>query len=195
MVARSNRYLAQIANEKFYYSEKPCKLGHFEKRVTATGTCTACRKLKARERYPIQYVKNKGKILIKNEMNRQRRLEADLAYKREYYQSNKEKVLEYQKRYREENRDKDRAWKRNYKERKTRRTPNWLTPEQLMEITGFYTEAQRLTEITGVQHHVDHIVPLRGKIVSGLHVPWNLQILTFIENRTKSNKFEQEGVF
>ena len=70
-------------------------------------------------------------------------------------------------------------------------TPPWLTKEQREEIINLYQAAAALTKHTGTQHEVDHIVPLRGKNVSGLHVPWNLQILTEQENRQKSNKFEE----
>ncbi len=51
-----------------------------------------------------------------------------------------------------------------------------------------YREARRVTKLTGTWHHVDHIIPLNGKDVCGLHVPWNLQILTAVDNMFKSNK-------
>ena len=73
---------------------------------------------------------------------------------------------------------------------KINRIPSWLTREQLGEIQSFYVESAALTKTTGIEHHVDHIVPLSGASVSGLHVPWNLQILTQHENLTKANKFE-----
>lgn len=67
------------------------------------------------------------------------------------------------------------------------RTPPWADLEAMRTI---YEEAQRMTAKTGTPHHVDHIIPLQGKLVSGLHVPANLQILTGTENSSKHNRFE-----
>lgn len=75
------------------------------------------------------------------------------------------------------------------KHAKIRRVPPWLTADHKRQIEAIYREAQHLTKISGVQMHVDHIVPLQGKTVSGLHVPWNLQILSKDENLTKNNKW------
>lgn len=61
--------------------------------------------------------------------------------------------------------------------------PKWLTQEELFQMARIYTDAR----MTG--HHVDHIVPLQGSNVSGLHVPWNLQLLTPAENRSKGNRY------
>ena len=51
-----------------------------------------------------------------------------------------------------------------------------------------YIEAQRLTKLTGERYVVDHIVPLINDYVCGLHVPWNLRVITQDENLVKSNK-------
>lgn len=67
-------------------------------------------------------------------------------------------------------------------------TPAWLTDEHKAQIRALYEDAQRLTAETGVKHHVDHIVPLRGETVTGLHVPWNLRVITAAENVRKKNK-------
>ena len=65
-------------------------------------------------------------------------------------------------------------------------TPPWADKKKIREI---YSERSRLTEQTGIPHEVDHIIPLRGKNVCGLHVETNLQILTRQHNKNKNNVF------
>ena len=69
--------------------------------------------------------------------------------------------------------------------------PFWLSESQLKEIEMFYWLAADLKTTCGETYHVDHIVPLQGKNVCGLHVPWNLQILPADVNIRKSNKHEE----
>jgi hypothetical protein len=71
---------------------------------------------------------------------------------------------------------------------KLQATPSWLTDKQLDDITMIYKACAKITERTGKSHHVDHIVPLQGKNVCGLHVPWNLAILPASMNLAKHNK-------
>jgi 5-methylcytosine-specific restriction endonuclease McrA len=66
--------------------------------------------------------------------------------------------------------------------------PQWLSPIHCAQIQEKYDVAKAVTVQTGIEHHVDHIVPLQGKTVCGLHVPWNLQVITARENLSKKNK-------
>ena len=108
------------------------------------------------------------------------------AYSRQHYLDNLDKYRERNHRHYKEN-------KSYYEEKCVRRraakiqaTPAWLTESDLDEMRAIYSEAKRLTEETGILHHVDHIYPLRGKHVCGLHCPSNLQILTATENLRKA---------
>jgi len=58
------------------------------------------------------------------------------------------------------------------------------------EIEKFYIESERLTQETGIRYSVDHIIPIKGKTVWGLHVPWNLRVMPLADNVRKWNKFE-----
>jgi len=68
--------------------------------------------------------------------------------------------------------------------------PKWLSKEQEEQIRKIYAKAQVKTAVEGIEYHVDHIVPLRGKNVCGLHVPWNLRVIEAKENLSKNNKLD-----
>lgn len=76
-----------------------------------------------------------------------------------------------------------------YHAQKLKATPKWLSKEQLKEIQEFYLLAKELQWLGDPNDplEVDHIIPLQGDKVCGLHVPWNLQILPRSLNRKKSN--------
>ena len=73
--------------------------------------------------------------------------------------------------------------------RKLQRTPKWLSQEDLKLIEAKYAMAKWLSEVVGVPYHVDHIIPLRSKKVSGLHIPDNLQVITAKQNLVKGNTY------
>lgn len=113
---------------------------------------------------------------------------------REYYQQNREKRIRKSVDYARKNRAKANATKKKYKLAKEKACPPWVSFSRDLcdQITYFYEEARRKTETTGVVHHVDHIVPIQGKTICGLHVPWNLQVLTAAENCSKQNRILED---
>lgn len=132
-------------------------------------------KHKLREYFKQHYIENKEK---------------KVEQVKQWQEDNWPKVLSYKAKYRSKNPSRCKAIANKRAKNKSLRTPNWLTKEQFIEIEKFYELAILLTAQSGELHHVDHIVPLNGEKVSGLHVPWNLQVLTATENMKKSNKFE-----
>lgn len=85
-----------------------------------------------------------------------------------------------------------RRWRLNAANRymaKLQATPKWLNAAQKQRTLEIYAATQHLQELTATVYHVDHIVPLRGKTVCGLHVWWNLQPITEQANIAKQNMF------
>lgn len=105
-----------------------------------------------------------------------------------YYINNKNIINDQNRQWSRNNRDKVNALSAKYRAVKLLATPNWLTTTHLKQMEFYYLISNLLEKLNNTKYHVDHIVPLQGKTVSGLHVPWNLQILTETENLKKSNK-------
>lgn len=180
---------AKIAGAKYYFTGEPCKHGHIALRKTK-GACVECLKVETQQL-------NEKRATYFKEYNQS---EAGKAAKRKYYESNKElvmlKALSRSNEQRQQYRD---TWKKNHpdlvrantkhrRDKHKQATPPWLTKEQKQAIKQLYVDAMITSKVTGVPYVVDHIVPLRSDEVCGLHVPWNLQIMTREENLKKSNK-------
>jgi len=109
-----------------------------------------------------------------------------------WYYQNKEYALQKNKTYsiewRKYNKDRHAAHENKRRALKLNATPNWLTKKHHQQIEAFYWLAKLQEELTDTKYHVDHIIPLKGKTVCGLHVPWNLQVLSAKDNLSKSNK-------
>jgi hypothetical protein len=106
--------------------------------------------------------------------NRDRKRQSDLDFKA----NNPAKITSYKARYRAARRQ---------------ATPAWLTKAQVAQIEAVYKEARALTEQTGTPHEVDHIVPLAGRVVCGLHIPWNLRAIPKIANNRRPRIYQGDN--
>jgi 5-methylcytosine-specific restriction endonuclease McrA len=151
---------------------------------------------KSRARYAAHIDEERARHKARSEEYRERKR----VKSKERYAARRAEFLEYHRQYRELNREivraRKRAWMKanrgyasalcaKWNAAKLRACPSWVDWEALQAI---YREAVRITRDTGIKHDVDHIVPLQSDTVCGLHVPWNLQILTRSENARKGNR-------
>jgi exonuclease VII large subunit len=134
------------------------------------------------------YEKNKDKLLIQMQNYRDENKDYFTDYFKDYREVNKDKILIRNKKYRQNNHEKIIATVSKRRSAKLNATPCWLTKQDFAEIEELYLCARMFRLYTGEEYHVDHIIPLQGKTVCGLHVPWNLQVIPAKENLSKSNK-------
>jgi len=104
--------------------------------------------------------------------------------------ANPEKKKQIDTAWKQANRGLVRASARGQKMRRLHRIPHWLSEADKKAIKDMYKLAAKKEKETGIKWHVDHIIPLLGDNVSGLHVPHNLQVIPASENLLKSNKWE-----
>jgi hypothetical protein len=181
----TTRKEAQETKATHYFTGLPCKHGHVTLRKTK-GTCMDCLKIEWEE------TNAKRALLPKSEASKKAG--------KKYYENNKEVVklralsrtpediIKYRKTWKAANPELVIANSKHRRTKHKQATPKWLTQEHKTEIKQFYLDAMLVSKVTGVPYAVDHIVPLRGELVSGLHVPWNLAVITREENSKKSNK-------
>jgi len=185
----ATRKEARATGAKYYFTGEVCKHGHIAPRKTK-GACVECLKAEWQG----------GAVSRANYFAEYNQSEAGLTAKQEYYKRNKQIVIaRAQARPVAEKRLYRATWKANnplqvLADNKVRRrkhrdaTPPWLSRKQKSEIRQLYQIAMTMTQTTGEQYVVDHIIPLQGETVCGLHVPWNLRVITQEENLKKSNK-------
>ena len=169
MAEMISRATAQLNGLPRYFTGVPCKHGHVSERYVASKTCCECGNTTAN--------KSKAKDRAKYSLSSS-----------DWGKRNPEKLAQYQRVRNAKRPGQRNLWTMNYRTSKVERMPDWLNDGQLFEMECVYTYCSALRK-TGIDCHVDHAVPLRGKTVSGLHVPWNLQILQGRENMSKGNTF------
>jgi hypothetical protein len=123
---------------------------------------------------------------------RQRTTEQRALYMKEWRSKNAEYTYQYAKQYRQDNKAFINFLSQNRKLAMMQRTPLWLGTEEMWMIEEAYQLAALRTKLFGFAWHVDHVIPLRGKKVSGLHTPQNLSVIPGVFNMQKTNKFEVE---
>ena len=150
------------------------------------------------------YEANKEKIKAQQKAYRKANKDEIKAQKKAWCDANKEKIKAYDKAYRKSNPERRKAICKKYYEANSAKyierarfresllnklqKPSWYSSKLVNKI---YKECKELNKIAGfIKYHVDHIIPLQGKNVSGLHVQGNLQIILASVNQSKSNKFE-----
>jgi hypothetical protein len=117
-------------------------------------------------------------------------LEKRKAATKKWRQENKHLVQAYSKEYAAANLPKRLVLQKKRECSKMNRTPAWLTEEDNTHIKCLYSLAAMRNKYSGEKWHVDHIIPLQGKLVSGLHVPLNLKVVTATYNSRKYNTYE-----
>jgi hypothetical protein len=108
----------------------------------------------------------------------------------ENYQKNKTEVKQRVAEWKKQNVAKVNANCMKRHAQKLNATPSWLTEDDHWLIEEAYDLAKLRTKMFGFVWHVDHVIPLRGKTVCGLHVPINLQVIPATENCSKRNSFK-----
>ena len=198
-----------------YFTGKPCKQGHLVPKFTCSGSCTECLASRRREymrewaqknpevkkeRAAEWYEKKREEIIERVRANYYKDVDKSRQRAREYAEAHKAEASARTKEWTQQNPERkkasDKRWKDNnpahyhslkakYRAARRMACPPWVDNAHMARIHEIYRLRRQISEQTGVVHEVDHIVPLQGKTVCGLHVWWNLRVIPREENNRR----------
>lgn len=179
-----------LANgEVRYFTGRPCKNGHIEERFAKSGECIVCAALRCKrfqENNKEKHVEYWAKSYSKHAKKKR-------AYAKAYRESNVEKIKEASKSYKQKNRPKLSRLQIEREQKIKQACPSWVTKEDKKWMDEIYKASKQIKDQYGVDTAVDHIIPIKGKTVCGLHVPWNLRVVTRSYNSQKLNNMEEHS--
>ena len=206
---------ARSKGEKFYSTGRPCKKGHVCDRRLSDNHCVDCSReqmilrsadpsfqVERRKSQKAKYQSDPVWRAKRNASANARRLSDPDTHLQKRRQREFERYRddpEYREKRRRENRTwwinnpaKTRAYSSKWRAARRQAAPAWMTTDMWEQIEQIHGEAARLQAETGTTHAVDHVIPLDGKTVCGLHVPWNLTVMTHSANSGKSNRLPDD---
>lgn len=215
-----SRSEAKLLNVPQYFTGKPCKQGHLAPKFTCSGSCTEClagrrrdymRKWAAenpeakKQRAAEWYDKNRDEVIERVRANYYKDLDKSRQRARDYAESHKKEAVERAKKWKENNPERAKlndanrdpvklhSAKAKYRAAKRQACPPWVDHDHMARIHDVYRLRRKVSEQTGVVHEVDHIVPLQGKTVCGLHVWWNLRVIPKEDNNRRPRIWSEDA--
>lgn len=181
------RALALANGEVRYFTGRPCKHGHVAERFAKNGECVECA--------PIRYKRfeknNKEKFTEYRAKSYKKHEDKKRAYAKAYREANPEKTKEAVKKYRKANQSHFTRLQMEREKKIQQACPPWMTKADKDWMDDIYKTSKQIKDQYGVDTAVDHIIPIKGKTVCGLHVPWNLRVVTRSYNSQKLNNIEE----
>jgi hypothetical protein len=208
-----NKSTREARAKRVFENEAKIEVLYTPEVMNSLKQCTICESTKPRSDYGKDLGRVDGFVSECRECVRARanrvyweNHEEKVEYQRRYQRTNpdiyRKSSLGYYYRNRNECLDRNTRWIKDHPEyvaaqsavsraQRKNAMPAWANRKAIARI---YREARRVTQETGVKHVVDHVIPLSGKYVCGLHVEGNLMVITHEENALKSNKFSDESL-
>lgn len=174
---------AKSYGAKYFFTGKPCKYGHLAPRFTANKQCAICSQCDRMAMDP--------DVLRERWRSYDQKRGTRKDYWREHYHQNAERLN--RQRYARPSHRRNVRKQSSYRKRRMSDADICKGNDLIQaQIAQFYDQARAITTETGDQYSVDHIIPLIHPNVCGLHVPWNMQIMTARENSSKGNRWSDD---
>ena len=203
-----SRKEAKAAGVKHYFTGKPCNRGMIAVRTVSEKKCQCSAHRKARaENARARYLKHRQYRIEKARRYAEAHPDRVKAHKLKHYTLNRAACLQKARQNALANLERTRAtarrWAKNNADKVARRvhernaaklnaTPSWYGEFDRLVMREAHDAAQSRSRTTGIDWHVDHIIPLRAKTACGLHVADNIQVIPAAMNRRKSNRIQPE---